>query len=182
MIKSKFGLHQNGWDTGIHSSVSYGSPLKFIHQCYPLFLPHTRYPVGNGEHIRFWEDVWIGQVSLQSAFPRLYRLSSVHSAPISDFLITGGSLDLSWHFHFFRHLNDQEAGEMVTLLDMLSQVQLSSHPDSRIWLLEGSGSFSCRSFHSHLIQLCISSPFLLSPSVWKARFPFNNFFLDSRAQ
>lgn len=31
--------------------------------------------VGNGESIRFWEDVWIGVSPLKSCYPRLYSAS-----------------------------------------------------------------------------------------------------------
>ena len=31
------------------------------------------FKVGNGNKIRFWEDVWVGENSLQALFPSLFR-------------------------------------------------------------------------------------------------------------
>ncbi|GJT55491.1 hypothetical protein Tco_0990545 [Tanacetum coccineum] len=30
--------------------------------------------VGNGEHYKFWDDIWLGDLALKAQYPRLYAL------------------------------------------------------------------------------------------------------------
>ena len=43
------------------------------------------FKVGNKNKVRFWEDNWLGENSLEALFPSLFRISSHKSRPISDF-------------------------------------------------------------------------------------------------
>lgn len=40
--------------------------------------------VGNGESTSFWKDIWVGAISLKSAFPRLYALYTQKDAFAGD--------------------------------------------------------------------------------------------------
>lgn len=95
------------------------SPWKFIHQCNYLFRTQLRYVVGNGSKVRYWEDLLVGPAPPQTSYPRLFRLSTFHNAPISSFLIWDIN-SYSWNFHFFTDLNDREAVEVTSLLDHLA--------------------------------------------------------------
>lgn len=57
VIKSKYGLRDNGWDTLSSSRVTFRSPWKFIASCLGVFEEHVYFKVGVGDRIRFWEDV-----------------------------------------------------------------------------------------------------------------------------
>lgn len=35
----------------------------------------TKWRVGNGQKVRFWQDIWLGSCPLKIQFPRLYRIS-----------------------------------------------------------------------------------------------------------
>ena len=43
---------------------SHISTWKTIAQNFHLFIHHSRLVVGNGEKIRFWEDLWLGDQPL----------------------------------------------------------------------------------------------------------------------
>ena len=84
VIKSKYGLHENQWDSGINHLVTYRNPWKFISSLYGEFQSLVAFKVGNGTKLRFWEDVWRGDVAFQIRFPSLYRLSINHNGLICD--------------------------------------------------------------------------------------------------
>ena len=52
------------------------------------FLERGEFILGNGEQIRFWEDVWLGQISLANEYPNLYNITLIKNATVSDVLGT----------------------------------------------------------------------------------------------
>ena len=53
MIKSKYGLHLNGWDVKAASNATHISPWKFVSQVYSSFLPLLGFNVGDGSFFHF---------------------------------------------------------------------------------------------------------------------------------
>jgi hypothetical protein len=47
-----------------------------------LFFNLGSFVLGNGEQIRFWEDVWLGDQPLMRQYPSLYHIVSVISWPL----------------------------------------------------------------------------------------------------
>ena len=58
VILSIYGSHSNGWDANTLIKWSHRCPWKAIVQVFEEFSMFTRFVVGNGEKIRFWEDLW----------------------------------------------------------------------------------------------------------------------------
>ncbi|WJZ97297.1 hypothetical protein VitviT2T_015910 [Vitis vinifera] len=58
VILSIYGSHPNGWDANTLVRWSHRCPWKVIAQVFQEFSLFTRFVVGNGERIRFWEDLW----------------------------------------------------------------------------------------------------------------------------
>ena len=61
--------------------------------------------VGNGQNTRFWEDVWLGELSLREQFPRLYSMSNQKDCVIAECGIWDGSIwvwNLLWRRAFFQ--------------------------------------------------------------------------------
>jgi hypothetical protein len=57
---------------------SYGVGLwKYIKRGWRIFSSHIRFDLGDGMRIRFWDDVWCGEVCLKIAFPVLYNIALV---------------------------------------------------------------------------------------------------------
>ena len=56
VIASIYRTHPNGWDANIMVKWSHKCPWKAIAQGFHLFIHHTRFVVGKGEKIRFWDD------------------------------------------------------------------------------------------------------------------------------
>ena len=163
-------LEQNGM---IHQSSCVNTPqqngrllLKFFQE----FSPFVRLVVGNGERIRFWEDLWWGNQTLCSQFADLYRVISVKNLTVSNVL--GNSSPLSWNFNFRRNLTDSEIDLLQILMSSLSFVLFSpSSSDSRAWSLSSLGLFSVKSFFLALSK--VSNPILFLPTkfLWSSKAP-----------
>ena len=145
VIKSIFGLQPNRWDSKIVERGTFRSPWKAISSLYREFLPLVSFRVGNGNNVRFWEDKWLGDNSLQELFPSLFRLSVLKAQPISAFL-DGPSTQVAgttnWNFHFPRNLLDSEIKQLQDLLQILERLTLCpTVEDKRVWLADSSGIF-----------------------------------------
>ncbi|CAL9004181.1 unnamed protein product, partial [Prunus brigantina] len=170
IIKSKYGIDSNGWDTNQMVKVSCRNPWREISKGYNYFLQCCRFSVGNGEKIRFWEDLWLKEGILKDLFPRLSSLSRRRNQSISN-LVNIHEVPLSWDFDFRRNLSEAEISEVVLLLDILGKVRLNnSRSDRRSWEIEDHGSFSCKSFRSFLLSTT-KEVFPPSTSIWKAKTP-----------
>ncbi|KAJ9680329.1 hypothetical protein PVL29_019598 [Vitis rotundifolia] len=86
VILSIYGSHSNGWDANTIVRWSHQCPWKAIAQVFQEFSKFTRFVVGDGERIRFWEDLWWGDQSLGSQYPRLFRVVTDKNSPISSIL------------------------------------------------------------------------------------------------
>lgn len=86
-IVTKYGRDGdvNGWNAKIGERILSTCPWKNISRLYPRFIPFTRYDVGRGDRIKFWEDKLWAEDVLASKFPRIYSISSNKGLPISCF-------------------------------------------------------------------------------------------------
>nr|CAN75609.1 hypothetical protein VITISV_002943 [Vitis vinifera] len=170
VIASIYGTHPNGWDANMVVRWSHRCPWKAIAQVFQKFSPFVRLVVGNGERIRFWEDLWWGNQTLCAQFAELYRVSSVRNLTVSNVL--GNSFPLSWNFNFRRNLTDSEIDLFQRLMSSLHSVLLSpSSSDSRAWSLSSSGSFSVKSFFYALSKDSNPLMFLPAKFLWSSKVP-----------
>jgi hypothetical protein len=52
-----------------------------------LVSSHTRFILGNGSRIRFWDDVWCREMPLKEAFPGLYDIACDKNSFVAAHLI-----------------------------------------------------------------------------------------------
>ena len=71
VIKSKYGLNENQWDSERNHLVTHRNPWKFISSLYREFLSCVAFKVGNGTNVRFWEYVWRDDIVFKFRFPSL---------------------------------------------------------------------------------------------------------------
>ncbi|RVX21954.1 hypothetical protein CK203_001531 [Vitis vinifera] len=140
VIVSIYGTHPNGWDANTVVRWSHKCPWKAIAQVFQEFSPFVSLVVGNGERIRFWEDLWWGNQTLCSQFADFYRVISVKNLIVSNVL--GNSLPLSRNFNFRHNLTDSEIDLLQRLMSSISSVFFSpSSSNSRAWSLSSSAKF-----------------------------------------
>ena len=58
VILSIYGSHSNGWDVNNIVRWSHRCSWKAIALVFQEFSKFTRFVVGDGDRIRFWEDLW----------------------------------------------------------------------------------------------------------------------------
>lgn len=136
VIRSKFGHNSNGWDTSHFTSSSFHSIWKGIYQSLPLFSPHIRLALGNGNRVWFWLDPWADSQLFSIWFPHLFNLSTCKDGTIASFF----SSSSSWDFQFRHNLRDFEIEEFLSLSSLIHQF----HPSPLRQIVElGPFPFRC---------------------------------------
>ncbi|RVW87835.1 putative ribonuclease H protein [Vitis vinifera] len=150
---------------------SHRCPWKAIALVFQEFSKFTRFVVGDGDRIRFWDDLWWGDQPLGIQYPRLLSVVTDKNAPISSIL--GYSRPFSWNFNFCRNLTDSEIEDLESLMRSLDRLHLSpSVPDKRSWSISPSGLFTVKSFFLALSQYSESPPVFPTKFVWNSQVPF----------
>ncbi|RVX22974.1 Sister chromatid cohesion protein SCC4 [Vitis vinifera] len=171
VILSIYGSHSQWWDVNNIVRWSHRCPWKAIALVYQEFSKFTRFVVGNGDRIRFWDDLWWGEQPLGVQYPRLLRVVTDKNAPISSIL--GSTRPFSWNFTFRRNLSDSEIEDLEGLMQSFDRLHISSSvPDKRSWSLSSSGLFTVKSFFLALSQYSVSPPIFPTKFVWNAQVPF----------
>ena len=104
VLCAKYGLNQRDLSLNVSSSNSF-SP--FMNSLWRLLynsgdFSHIiqsgfRFSLGNGEHINFWTDVWVGECSLKEVFQRIFALASVkEGCGIKKASLWLGNLPMAW--------------------------------------------------------------------------------------
>ncbi|GJY85830.1 RNA-directed DNA polymerase, eukaryota, reverse transcriptase zinc-binding domain protein [Tanacetum coccineum] len=82
----------------------------------------SRWKVGDGASVAFWNDVWIGNSNLKTTFPRLYSLEIAKDCLVADRYTFSASSDgspacFSWVWTWRRPIRD--GLEMAQLQDLM---------------------------------------------------------------
>ena len=170
VIASIYGTHPNRWDANMVVRWSHKCPWKAIAQYFHLFIHHTRLVVGNGEKIKIWEDLWLGDQPLCAQYLDLYRVIPSRNLTIS--VVLGFSPPTTLNLNFQCNLIDTEIEHFQRLLLSLGFVHLSpSTTDSRGWSLSSTCVFTVKSFFLALSMP--PTPLLFHPAkfIWSLKAP-----------
>ena len=86
VIANKYVIDEGGGCSGV-SNESHGVSLwKFIRGSWGRFSQNTRFVVGRGLRICFWDDLWCGELPLKGAFPLLYCIARDRNAYVAEHL------------------------------------------------------------------------------------------------
>ena len=75
-----------------------------------LMQNKVAFVVGNGRRVKFWKDIWWGNLALCNSFPSLYAFASSKEAWVEEFWDTLG-VEGAWSPRFSRPFNDWEVEE-----------------------------------------------------------------------
>jgi hypothetical protein len=107
VVDAKFGSMGGGWCSRAPTGPHGVGLWKNIRRGWSLFCSHTRFELGDGSRISFWDDVWCGQWLLKEAFPVLYGIACDKDACVAAHLdFSSGSLQ--WDVSFSRAAHDWE--------------------------------------------------------------------------
>jgi hypothetical protein len=93
VVDSKFGSSWGGWCSNETLEVYEVGLWKNIRRVWGKFSNHTRFEVGDGSNVRFWHDLWCGDMALKEAFLDLYDIACTKNASAAVHLeLFGGSI------------------------------------------------------------------------------------------
>jgi hypothetical protein len=169
VIEAKYGSVWGGWRSS-DTLGSHGVGLwKYISREWRMFFCHTRLDSGDGSKIRFWEDVWCGEVTLKDAFLGLYNIASVKDASIAD-NVDRSSGSTKWNFSFIHLVHDWEVGVLASFNLILYSQKLRREGEDKLWWAPScKGKFDVRSFCKRIASE-ESSPFSWK-SIWRTKAP-----------
>ena len=132
VVKVKYGSMEGGWASNLPTG-SYDAGLwKFICCGWDKFFRLLKFEVGDGTHIRFWDDVWCMDGTLKAAFPELYRIAWVQAAFVGDnFQYRGGFV--YWDVTFSRLAQDWEIESFASFLELLYSANVKGNRDETVW-------------------------------------------------
>lgn len=115
-----------------------------------LFCNHTRLILGNGSSIRFWDNVWCGEMTLKEAFPVLYDIACDKDALIATHLVLK-SESYQWDVSFFRAAHDWEVDVLTSFFTLLQSTIVDCEGEDQLcWSPSHKGKFDVRSFYKAL--------------------------------
>jgi exonuclease III len=111
------------------------------------FFARGSFIIGNGESVRFWEDIWIGNASLASQYPSLYNIVNRKHVTVAHVL---GQTPINISFR--RSLTGNKWTAWLHLCQRLMMVVLNHETDRFVWKLTTNGLFSVKSFYEDLMN------------------------------
>ena len=112
------------------------------------FFNRGRFVLGDGKTVRFWEDVWLGDKSLQVQYPSLYNITNRKNVSVHDVLSNAPPLNMS----FRRSLSGDTWVAWSNLCLRRMEISLSQIPDRFVWNLIASGIFTVKSMYEDLMN------------------------------
>jgi hypothetical protein len=132
VVDAKFGSMGGGWCSRAPTGPHGVGLWKNIRRGWSLFCSHTRFELGDGSRIRFWDDVWCGQLPLKEAFPVLYGIACDKDAFVAAHLdFSSGSLQ--WDVSFSRAAHDWELDVVASFFSLLYSLRVRRAGEDKLW-------------------------------------------------
>lgn len=128
-----------------------------------LFLSHGRFVTNRGINVRFWEDKWLGDFSLEHRFPSLYYITRRKHATVAN-VLSSTPLNVS----FRRGLQGDTLRQWNSLVALVLDVSLNPAKDHFRWSLTQNGEYTVQSLYS--IMIC-SGQGRQDQTIWKMKIP-----------
>ena len=127
------------------------------------FFERGKFSLGDGDQIRFWEDMWLGQTTLQQKFPSLYSIASNKNITVANVL---GTVPINLYFR--RTLLGHNRTQWLQLVERLMRVNLLDEPDKFKWSLTSNSVFTVKSYYEDLLN---GHTRYLRKYLWKLKIP-----------
>jgi hypothetical protein len=127
------------------------------------FFSRGSFTIGNGQQVRFWEDIWLGDAPLASQYPSLYNIVRRKNVLVADVLS-----NTPLNIEFRRTLTGNKWDAWIALVQRLILVTLSEEKDIFVWKLTTSGSFTVKSMYEDYMN---GHTIYLRKYIWKLKIP-----------
>ena len=132
------------------------------------FFKRGNFSVGNGEQTRFWEDTWLGRVSLQTEYPSLYAIASNKHSTDKHSTVHNVLGTAPINLPFRRVLIGDNRTNWLILVERLMRVNLIKEEDRFKWTLTSNGAFTVKSYYEDLVN---GHTRYLRKYLWKLKIP-----------
>ncbi|RVW45049.1 rRNA-processing protein UTP23-like [Vitis vinifera] len=154
LLVQSLGLKEaGGVPEGLGRDMGWGFGRKLVRKvycCSTMFLSRW----GMAKRVRFWKDIWCGNIPLCEAFPSLYDLSVSKDAWVADCWDSMGE-EGGWTPRFFRPFNDWEMEEVERFLSTIQGKRLNADVEDRmVWKETKNEIFTVMSLYNSLDQSC----------------------------
>jgi hypothetical protein len=120
-VDSKYRSSWGGWCSS-KLVGTYGVGLwKNIREGWGTICRHIRFQVGDGSKVRFWHDLWCGDMTLKDAFPILFGIACAKDAPVEAHMELSDDV-IQWNVSFARSAQDWEMDAFVSFYRLLYSV------------------------------------------------------------
>ncbi|XP_035544454.1 uncharacterized protein LOC108983424 isoform X2 [Juglans regia] len=169
VVVSRHGGAWGGWCTN-EVRGGYGVGLwRYIRGGWQCFENNVRFVVGQGTRIKFWQNVWCGERSLERAFPALYNIAINREASIADLCVIAQD-SFQWNILFTRANHDWELSIVSEFFSMIySSERLTTQDDRLQWRGKDSKKFSVKTYYKILVSQ--GNEYFPWKSIWKSRVP-----------
>jgi len=110
------------------------------------FLNFGVFHVNNGQSVRFWEDKWLGNFTLQHRYPRLYSLTQRKNMTVATVFST-----VPLNISFRRGLYDDNLASWRTIVATIANTNFNENEDKFWWSLHQNKVFSVQSMYQAII-------------------------------
>jgi hypothetical protein len=112
------------------------------------FCSHTKFDMGDGSKIRFWHDLWRGDLALKEAFSILFGIACTKDTfVVAHVEFFGGSIQ--WNMSFARAAHDWEVDTFTSFFRVLYLVRMRLEWEDKLWSVQSRrGLFGVKSFYS----------------------------------
>lgn len=112
VVEVKHGSMEGGWGT-TPSNGPYGVSLgKYIQRGWAKFSTFIKFEEGDGTKVKFWLDVWCGDMSLKESFPTLYCIASNKGAFVVEHMRQRNNSTF-WDMNFIQTVQDWELESLL---------------------------------------------------------------------
>ncbi|XP_068479065.1 uncharacterized protein [Phaseolus vulgaris] len=130
------------------------------------FQEATSLKIGASDKVRFWKDVWVGNLNLKTVFPRLHSLSLNQGEKVGEAGVWVGS-EWRWSLRWRCARFVWESIMEEDLLRLISQTNLYKKVKGyQVWRNEESGMFLVKSAYDHLTNPVNSNQNLVWKGIW----------------
>jgi hypothetical protein len=130
-----------------------------------IFFGHDTFHLNKGKRTRFWEDRWLGNISLQHQYPTLYNIVRRKSATVESVLST-----VPLNVSFCRFLNDNNCVLWNDLVGGIMHIWLNYQNDVFSWNLHQHSQYMVHSLYLALIDNGMASQ--MHKQIWRLKVPF----------
>lgn len=135
-----------------------------LHAVKEHFHRGAKYKLGNGKRIKFWTDVWIGEVPLKVRFQNLFKICRNPKQLVCQ-VVENDLLQMD----FRRNFGEKEMQEWGELIEIVEKMEIREEPDSVTWALTKTGRFTTESLYKNIMDPGDRDKRIME--IWEAKIP-----------